>query len=650
MRSYEEIKFRLRQEMMNAVMWLRPPTPHLLPPQSWTNPLPDPAVAAGRLQDTAYAAEVERLANQVCEHRFPLLGLEIVTGPDIRWRRDYVNGVEMLPLYFRRIPYLDRERAGDHKIIWELNRHQHLVLLAQASALTGRKDFIGVIERHLSGWFEQNPFQCGINWASALEVAFRALSWMWLLHIAGSQLTSALRERVLLELYRHGLHLEYNLSIYFSRNTHLLGEAVALHALGRMFPQFKRSAAWEKIGRETVRRELDYQVFADGAHFENSSYYHVYALDLFLLHYILAGRPAAYQPVLARMAEYLDTLLGPPREIPLIGDDDGGRLFHPYGCHAQYGRATIATASVLLGRRDWYFTLEDLHPQCAWWVADTDIAGLQPQAAKSRFFPSCGIAAGAADGIQLLVDAGTFGAGRGGHSHSDTLQIIVRQGREDVLIDPGTYTYVGDPEWRNHFRGSAAHNTVRIDGRDQASPGGPFGWRGKPDVRVLDWGSSPAADSIDAECGYDSFHHRRRVLFLKPGLIFVLDTISAEDQQPHTIEQFWHPGSHCTQVNTGAFAITEAILTVDPRYPAAMESGWRSRAFGTKEPAVVIRVVAVNAVLPVQMAAVLDLSGVSRVAMAVESGAGATIIRRGGQSVTFPDRGRACAQGQLPFP
>ncbi len=43
------------------------------------------------------------------------------------------------------------------------------------------------------------------------------------------------------------------------------------------------------------------------------------------------SHPAAYDARLVAMAEYLDALLGVNGTLPLIGDDDGGRVFHPYG-------------------------------------------------------------------------------------------------------------------------------------------------------------------------------------------------------------------------------------------------------------------------------------------------------------------------------
>ena len=116
-----------------------------------------------------------------------MFGVEIHTGPHIDWHRDYRNGKTSGNDYFRRIPYLDMESVGDHKWIWELNRHQHLIVLAQAHLLTGRYEFISEIEEELTSWLAQNPFVRGINWVSALEVAFRALS-VWIDLLTGDRL------------------------------------------------------------------------------------------------------------------------------------------------------------------------------------------------------------------------------------------------------------------------------------------------------------------------------------------------------------------------------------------------------------------------------------------------------------------------------
>lgn len=515
LRSPREILDRSVQEIRNLILWAAPGRARLTAaPALPLRGLRDPHTVVAELRGTEWEREVLELAARIRAHRFPLLGIEVATGPEIRWRRDCVSGRETGLEYFRRVPYLDAGRAGDHKVIWELNRHQHLVVLAQAFLFSGEQANLDEIEAQWGSWFEANPFQRGINWASALEVAFRALSWIWVYHLVGDKLTAGLRDRFLERLYQHGLHLEVNLSFYFSPNTHLLGEAVALHAIGAVFPEYPRAGKWVELGGGVVERQMEVQVRADGAHFEQSTYYHVYALDMFQFHALLGSPSAAYRAKLEKMREFLHAVMGPSRRLPLFGDDDGGRFFHPYGRHSEYGRMT-------LDGNPWW-TAERLAPVREW---------------RSKLFPDIGLAVIVHDDIHVVVDVGPFGPWSSGHSHSDTLSLTVRVGREDVLIDSGTYTYVGDPVERDRFRGSAAHNTIRIDGRDQAVPGGPFGWSEQPAVRILGFTET----SVEGECGYGGFIHRRSVRLDAAVRRLVVEDEVTGPAGERLVEQFWRP-------------------------------------------------------------------------------------------------------------
>ena len=93
---------------------------------------------------------------------------------------------------------------------------------------------------------------------------------------------------------------------------------------------------------------------------------------------------------------------------------------------------------------------------------------------------------------------------------------MVRCGEEEILIDPGTCTYVGEQKWRDWFRGTEAHNTVRLDSRDQAHGRRPFRWANLPDVTILSWKTNAKRDAIEGECRYRGFTHRRTVEFQKP--------------------------------------------------------------------------------------------------------------------------------------
>jgi len=593
LRTPREVAFRLKQELTNAYLYARPPkteidnfTPRL--------PLPDPAETTSKLAGTPFAQEVIALAGQIRGHRVPILGLTIETGSEIHWRRDYTSGVETGLDYFRLIKYLDAARAGDHKVIWELSRHQHLVILAQAYLFTGDQANLDEIQAQLESWFRGNPYHRGINWASALEVAFRALSWIWVWHFVGPELPLDFRTRWLGELYRHGVHLENNLSFYFSPNTHLLGEALALHALGLFFSGIPKGGRWEQLGGQVMREQMERQVQADGSHFEQSTYYHVYALDMFLLHAILAKPDTPYMGKLERMAEYLHAVLGPARALALIGDDDGGRLFHPYGPRDRFGRATMATASIVLNRHDWLLDPLDLHEQAAWWLG----AGVIEKSAgagkwASRIFSDAGIAVMVSGANQVIVDAGPFGPWGAGHSHADTLSIVVRSGYDEILIDPGTYTYVGDSKWRDWFRGTGAHNTVRVDDLDQAVVAGPFRWANRPEVSILAWKTNAERDLLEAECRYAGFTHRRRVEFQKPDVIVVVDEVEGPPGD-HDVEQLWHLGS--------PNARSQLVL---PEGAEIIES-WRSAVFGEKHPALLARMRRRGA-LPIRMEARIQI-------------------------------------------
>jgi hypothetical protein len=198
----------------------------------------------------------------------------------------------------------------------------------------------------------------------------------------------------------------------------------------------------------------------------------------------------------------------------------------------------------------------------------------------------------------VLVDVGPFGRGRAGHSHSDTLSIVVRSGGEDVLIDPGTYTYVGEPEWREWFRGSGAHNTLRIDGRDQAAAMGPFWWSDPPAVQVLNWSS----DSVEAECRYHGLCHRRRVTLERPDRLVIVDEVEGSGE--HTVERFWHAGGPVEELGGGRFRIgAKAVLVLSA---GTVEQGWRSPTYGVKENSPVIREMG-KVTLPMRWTAVIEL-------------------------------------------
>jgi hypothetical protein len=603
MRSAREIQFRLRQEAANSLLALSSPK-RVLHADTPLEGLPDPSAVASGLRDTDYARNLVATADEILRGHIPLFDGVVDYGDKITWRRDPHRGIETPASYFRRIPYLDLATAGDHKFIWETNRHQHLVLVAQAAVLTGKDSYSEYVFRQLEHWWDENPFQRGINWTSALEVAFRSLSWIWTYHLVGARMSEEFRRRFLAELYRHGLHLEYNLSIYFSPNTHLLGEAVALHAIGCLFPKLPRAKRWRSLGHENVCEHMRNCVRNDGSYFEQSTYYHLYALDMFAFHAVLEETFADYREKLARMAEFLAAIVSEGGSFLFLGDDDGGRFFHPYGPRPYFARATLAVAS-LLGETSYFnYRQEDLAEVALWWLGPERCAVqyVEPPAKGSRVIADAGIVVMLGGPAIALFDAGPFGPGGAGHSHSDALSLVVSVGEKEILIDSGTFSYM-DPEWRARFRGSAAHNTVRIDGHDQGVAAGPFRWATKPEAKLVDFTSNSNQHRAVASCKYREFIHARTVEFASNEFA-ITDEISGPDGE-HDVEQYWHFALEPREVSSSHWAIGD--IAEFSAEGGVVEPSWRSRCFGTKEPAWAI-VVRRRTTLPAELHAFLRLN------------------------------------------
>ena len=202
--SWDEIQTRLSQEFSKRAdyaLYRLGLSPGAQP--SLDKPIPEPnfffhptevarRVALINKQMPLAVEDTIREANEILQHRFTLLGYQDLNyGAQIDWHLDAVHGKRAPQKPWYKINFLDFDEVGDHKVTWELNRHQHLVTLAKAWAFSGDERYINEISQQFYSWQLANPYPVGINWGSSLEVAFRSLSWLWVRKLLASHLSES---------------------------------------------------------------------------------------------------------------------------------------------------------------------------------------------------------------------------------------------------------------------------------------------------------------------------------------------------------------------------------------------------------------------------------------------------------------------------
>lgn len=565
--------------------------------------LPDDEVSC-----LARAASIER-------GEIPLLGYGFVNiGQTPEWQRDPFAKLSAPLRHWSTIPYLDPAIVGDHKVVWEISRHQYFVTLGQAWQYSRDERWPTAFRRYLESWLNDNPATVGMNWASSLEVSYRAISWIWAMQLMrdSAVVDDALQSRTLKSLRAHGRHLERYLSTYFSPNTHLTGEALGLFYIGTQCPELPEAARWREIGASVLEATLSQQVLPDGVYFEQATQYHRYTIDIYL-HYLLLARAnkTPVSPVVQQSLKRLfDVLLYITRgdgSYPLIGDDDGGRLVQLDDRKPHDARSLLATGAVVFKRSDLAWVGRGDDAAMCWMLGADSVLARDALVGKPPTFSARAFDEGGlyviregwnADDGHLVFDAGPHGALSYGHSHADALSIDLSVGGRPLFVDAGTYTYVGAE--RNAFRTTSAHNTVEIDGVSTSTPGSAFRWNSVAHARSTAFVDQPEFSCVvGTHDGYATssppLSHERCVFQPEAGLWVVRDFLQTSGAHDAVLRWRCAPGIavdssmlgsgiSAAELSDGEGARAELVILGGSRGKFGVEGGWVSEQFGHKSP------------------------------------------------------------------
>ena len=465
--------------------------------------------------------------------------------PDVTpdWHTDPKSGITVAKDRWPDIDYRKADEIGSAKNIWELNRHQFLETWASENT----EDSALAIVRVILDWIANNQRPFGINWSSSLEPAFRLMSWQRALEKLGEyEVIDKARPIIEKSVREQSDHILRFPSLFSSANNHRMGELAGVLA-GACISKSSDSRAI----LADFKKEVAWQVTRDGVDREQALFYHDYVLGFIqrVRHYSqLLGmdESAFFDPAIARMSEFSQWMRYAENEWFETGDRDDGTPMNEITYKKQNG---------------------------------------------IRYWQEGGYAIWHEGDVSMCFRAGNFGyPSIAAHAHCDQLSVQLALNGLEVLTDSGTFCYHEDEDMRRYFKGTSAHNTIRVDGLDQAEYGGPFLWSTHADGELLQ-----IQDDIfeGLHFGYnrlgDGTTHGRRLILNRGALLKIDDLVTTSGK--HQYELFWNLGPGCSVSSFGENRVDVEVggrtvrLTFESSLPIEVSKaeGWFSRKFGEKQ-------------------------------------------------------------------
>lgn len=397
------------------------------------------------LRDRSPAA-VERLN----EGRARFLNREVEVGRPINWRPEGVGR------------------------LWRFHLHYHEFLLEAAAGVSAadRDEVVGRAWDVIGEWIEAADPAMGWALDDAWHpfcISRRLPVWIALWQVA--EPSRELRDAVLRSMLQQGRFLVDHLEFELGGN-HLLENLRALFLAGS-FLAGPETDAWLERSRRLFDRELERQVTHYGEHFERAPGYHAEMLAAVIeVRDVAWGTDPAFAERCAdvgrRMGAFLDSLVPPDGDVPLLGDSafdatpNVGPLLEASGCE----RRSVSEDGVA----------DAVGPYFVW----------------------------RRGGDRVTFDAGPVGADDlPAHAHCDLLNVEVSIDGRRLFVDSGVYGYEAD-EMRAYCRSTAAHNVLEVDGRNQCDVWSRFrmGRRGHPGELRTNLENGAAA----GWCTHDAYH------------------------------------------------------------------------------------------------------------------------------------------------
>jgi len=561
-------------------------------------------------------------ADEILAGRWQLLGTLRRDMEDPDWFFDPVTGRRAPQAdYCFKVNHRSEDATGNVKQIWELSRMHHLTVLATAFSLSGDERYAERAASHLRSWWTKNPFLSGVHWTSGIEAGLRLITWVWVRRLldgwVGVGETFEHNEVARAQIWWHQHYLLSFRSRGSSANNHVIAEAAGLLVAALGFDWFTESARWAEEAAQVLEHELQQNTFRSGVNREMAFDYHGFVAELAVVaasEASWAGRPLSDDlwALLSRMFDVIAATVDVKLRAPRQGDGDNGTALVLDPPTATPWSGLLAIGEALFDAPGWWPTVEPT-------LTSTFLASMAGRHTttcpdhRPSHYADAGLtlirsAPSDGDEIWCRCDSGPHGfLSIAAHAHADALAIEVRHNGVDVLADPGTYCYHGEPRWRSYFRSTLAHNTIEVGGQDQSTSGGPFLWTRHARSNLIALETDPHG-GVTAWCaehdGYRALNppllHRRSVRLAsrlrRLEIVDCLETTGGHavrlafhlgpeihaEMVEHSVELTWSDG---VSTRSATLSLPQGLAWSLWRGETDPVLGWYSSRFGEKEPA-----------------------------------------------------------------
>ena len=482
------------------------------------------------------------------------------------WQLDIFSGKSFQKIFSKSIN-IRKDRNLSAKVVWEVNRLQFLTRIAiefrKTNDSTELRNFISIIR----SWIKDNPYLKGVNWYSNIEINLRLITWFlcWeildadTLIIKNNDFESFVKNDWLPTIYQHCVYSYNNPSKFSSSNNHLIAEYAGLFIAAAKW-NFSPSKKWLTYSQKGLEKEIIRQHSENGVNKEEAAEYIQFITDFFLLAFIVGENSnnrfsKKYQERLHKIFLYIFEMLDIKGNFPKYGDEDDGKCFildfdeNFNNFKSLLTAGTILFKDAILKSKSNGFDLKNaiLFGSKGQEIFENVEDSIQKTTSKfyseeGHFFIKKG---GQNQEIFLHLDAAPLGfLSIAAHGHADSLSFSLNVDGQPVFVDPGTYTYHTEPEWRNYFVGTLAHNTIRINETNQATFAGSTLWLNHYKSHLIYAEQSENKEIIKGRHdGYKTFGiiHTREIIFDKIlNNLFITDWLETSKKEDYYIEVPFH--------------------------------------------------------------------------------------------------------------